>query len=552
MAEGKTTTRRLLAPRLGTQDGPPLLAGPQSRLWFARGCRVIPGGVNSPVRAWKRLGGSPPVLVSGKGAYTKDADGKERIDYILSWGPLLHGHAHPTVVKAVQQAAALGLGFGAPTPGEVEMAELLTEAIPSMEQVRLVSSGTEACMSAIRVARAATSREVIIKFDGCYHGHSDHLLVAAGSGLATFGTPDSSGVPAAIAARTVSVPYNDAAAVEMVLNKHRNNVAAVMVEPVAGNMGFVLPKPGFLKALRDLTTRHGSLLIFDEVMTGFRVGWGGWQNQCGVTPDLTCLAKVIGGGLPLAAYGGRRNLMQLLSPIGNCYQAGTLSGNPVAVAAGLATLRLAQAKGFYEKTAERLTTLIDGLRELAAKHHVPMQLAQAGTMWGFFFNEREVTDMRIAQRSDDGRWRVFVTEMHQHGVTFAPSPYEASFFSAAHGPAEIKATLKAADAALFAVANAFKDDEEENLHAAEALKESSLVQEREDREERKAAATRADTAPVKSSKLSKSAEKAVTKPTKAKATTAEPTKAEPTKAKPTKPAPNKSSAVTAKRRPSDD
>ncbi len=455
MVQGKPITRRHLAPRLGTADGPPLLAGPKSRLWFARGARIIPGGVNSPVRAWKRLGGSPPVIVQGKGAYTTDADGRRRIDYVLSWGPLIHGHAAPSVVRAVRLAAAKGLGFGAPTPGEVELAELLTEALPSIEQIRLVSSGTEACMSALRLARAATGREVIIKMDGCYHGHADQLLVAAGSGLATFGTPDSTGVLAAVAAKTVSVPYNDLNAVEAVLVKHRANVAAVIVEPVAGNMGLVLPKPGYLAGLRDLTSRHGTLLIFDEVMTGFRVAWGGWQTVCGVQPDLTCLGKVIGGGLPVAAYGGRRELMQQLSPMGACYQAGTLSGNPVAVAAGLATLRLAKKSGFYSKTSARCTTLVQGLGDLARKHGVPLQLTQAGTMWGFFFNTAPVTDFATAQRSHDGHWRLFVTELHQRGVSLAPSPYEAAFFSSAHGTKEINATLRAADAALKKVQAAF-------------------------------------------------------------------------------------------------
>ncbi len=429
----------------------PPLAGPRSRALFAAAQELIPGGVNSPVRAWKRVGGNPPLIVRGHGPYVVDADRRRYIDYILSWGPLLHGHAHPVVVKAVQEAAARGLSFGAPTPYETTLATLLNRALPSMERLRLVSSGTEATMSALRVARAATGRDLVIKCDGGYHGHADHLLVAAGSGCATLNQPDSTGVPAACSALTLSVPYNDLKTVERMFAKHRRQIAAFIVEPVAGNMGFVLPQPGYLEGLRALCTRHGALLIFDEVMTGFRVAWGGWQTVCGVTPDLTCLGKVMGGGLPAAAYGGRRAIMDLLAPLGGCYQAGTLSGNPVAVAAGVANLTLATKPRFYPVQTSKLAVLINGLRTLAAKHRVPFQVAQAGLMWGFFFNDAPVTDLVSATRSHDGRWQLFFREMTQRGVFLPPSPYEACFWSSAHGPSEVAATLRAADAAFASV-----------------------------------------------------------------------------------------------------
>jgi glutamate-1-semialdehyde 2,1-aminomutase len=426
----------------------PTLAGPRSRRLFAAAKRVIPGGVNSPVRAFKRLGGQPLVLVKGSGAWVEDADGKRYIDYVLSWGPLLHGHAHPQVVKAVQRAAERGLGFGAPTPAEAKMAELLCKALPSMDQVRLVSSGTEATMSALRLARAATGRDLIIKCDGCYHGHADHLLVAAGSGCATLNQPDSTGVPAAFAELTLSVPYNDLKATEQAFRRNRGRVAALIIEPVAGNMGLVLPDPGYLAGLRKLCTTHGALLVFDEVMTGFRTAWGGYQRVCGVRPDLTTLGKVIGGGLPVAAYGGRRDVMAHLAPLGGCYQAGTLSGNPVAVAAGLANLRLAAKSGFYERQARQVTKLIIGLRDLANRRGIPLQLSQAGTMWGFFFSDRPVRSFADALSSDTDRWKTFCLAMFQQGVYLAPSPFEAAFWSSAHHVAEIRQTLAAAEAAL--------------------------------------------------------------------------------------------------------
>ena len=436
-------TRRTTTATGRTSD----LAGTRSRRAFAAACAVIPGGVNSPVRAWKRLGGQPPLISSGRGARITDLDGRQYVDYVLSWGPLLHGHAHPRVVRAVTAAAKRGLGFGAPTVAETELATLLCQALPSMQQVRLVSSGTEACMSALRLARAATGRELCIKFDGCYHGHADHFLVAAGSGCATLNTPDSAGVPADISATTLSCPYNDAAAVERMLIKHRGRVAAVVVEPVAGNMGLVLPKPGFLEGLRQLCRAHGALLIFDEVMTGFRVAWGGWQVVSGIKPDLTCLGKVIGGGLPVAAYGGARDLMAHLAPLGACYQAGTLSGNPVAVAAGLANLKLASRPGFYERTSARLTRLIEGLRACAARHAVPVQFSQAGTMWGYFLSDAPVTDWTTAQHQNDNRWKTFVTAMYRAGVYLAPSPYEAAFWSSVHTQRDVQQTLMAAEIA---------------------------------------------------------------------------------------------------------
>jgi glutamate-1-semialdehyde 2,1-aminomutase len=424
--------------------------GPRSRALFTAAQKVIPGGVNSPVRAWKRVGGHPPVIAQGQGAWLTDADGKQWLDYVLSWGPLIHGHAHPTVLKAVRQAAAKGLGFGAPTVAETDLATLLCKALPSMQQVRLVSSGTEACMSALRLARAATGRDLVVKCDGGYHGHSDALLVAAGSGCATLFEhhADSAGVTAASAAQTLSVPFNDAAAVERMGTAYRGRIAAVIVEPVAGNMGLVLPRPGYLHALRQLCDAHGALLIFDEVMTGFRVAWGGWQTVCGVRPDLTCLGKVIGGGLPVAAYGGRRDLMAHLAPLGPCYQAGTLSGNPVAVAAGLATLRLAAKPGFHARHAARLTRLLTAIRAQADARGVPMHLAQAGLMWGFFFGDHAVHDFATAQSSDLDRWRRFIAVMHAERIYLAPSPFEAAFWSAAHGPREEAATLQATAKAL--------------------------------------------------------------------------------------------------------
>jgi glutamate-1-semialdehyde 2,1-aminomutase len=419
---------------------------------FAKAAKIIPGGVNSPVRAWSRLGGQPPVIAAGTGAWLVDADGQRFCDYVLSWGPLLHGHAHPTVVRAVIQAARRGLSFGACTAGEGELAAVLCGALPGLQQVRLVNSGTEATMSALRLARAVTGRDLVIKCDGCYHGHADGLLVAAGSGCATLNRPDSSGVPAAFAETTLSVPYNDLKAVSAAFTRHRGRIAALIIEPVAGNMGLVLPAPGYLAGLRQLCTRHGALLIFDEVMTGFRTAWGGYQVVAGIRPDLTCLGKVIGGGMPVGAYGGARAIMQRLAPVGDCYQAGTLSGNPVAVAAGLATLALAARSGFYARQATRLTRLLTGLSAAARRHGIALQLSQAGTMWGFCFSDRPVSNLTRVQESDLGRWKRFTIGMLQQGVYLAPSPFEAAFWSSAHGEAEIRHTVAAADRVFSALA----------------------------------------------------------------------------------------------------
>jgi glutamate-1-semialdehyde 2,1-aminomutase len=423
------------------------LCGATSRELHRRACRRIPGGVNSPVRAWSRLGGVPPQICRGVGAHLFDADGREFIDYVCSWGPLILGHAHPAVVAAVQEAAALGLSFGAPTLGEIELAELLCEALPGLEQVRLVNSGTEACMSALRLARAATGRDLIVKCEGCYHGHADHLLVAAGSGVATFGRADSAGVPAAFAACTLVVPYNDRAAIEAVFAEHGARIAGLIVEPLAGNMGLVRADDAWLRLLREQCSRHGALLIFDEVMSGFRAAWGGYQRCCGIEPDLTCLGKVVGGGLPLAAYGGRAQIMEQLAPQGPCYQAGTLSGNPVAVAAGLSTLRLCSESGFYEREGARLQGLVDGLQALADRHGVPFQTDRCGTMWGYFCCREPVRDFASARRGDNAIWVAWCSAMLAQGINLAPSPYEAAFWSSAHGQDDIDRTLSAAETA---------------------------------------------------------------------------------------------------------
>jgi glutamate-1-semialdehyde 2,1-aminomutase len=421
--------------------------GKHSEALFQRAQEVIPGGVNSPVRAFRGVGGTPPFIDMAQGSRIFDADNLQYIDCVGSWGPMILGHCHRYVVEAVKKAATRGFSFGAPTLGEIELAEMVIQAVPSIEMLRLISSGTEATMSALRLARAATGRDLIIKCDGCYHGHADHLLVAAGSGCATLNQPDSAGVPAAFAELTISVPYNDLKATERVFAKNRGRIAALIIEPVAGNMGLVLPDPGYLAGLRKLCTTHGALLVFDEVMTGFRTAWGGYQRVCGVRPDLTTLGKVIGGGLPVAAYGGRRDVMAHLAPLGGCYQAGTLSGNPVAVAAGLANLQLARKRGFYERQAAQVTRLIVGLRDLADRRGIPLQLSQAGTMWGFFFSDRPVRSFADALASDTDRWKTFCLAMFRHGVYVAPSPFEAAFWSSAHGEAEIRHTLAAAERA---------------------------------------------------------------------------------------------------------
>jgi glutamate-1-semialdehyde 2,1-aminomutase len=415
---------------------------------FERAQRLIPGGVNSPVRAFRGVGGTPFFVARGDGARVFDVEGRSYVDFLGSWGPLILGHAAPAVVEALTEAVRRGTSYGAPTPGEVEMAELIGRAVPSMEMVRLVSSGTEAGMSAIRLARGATGRDFIIKFDGCYHGHADSLLVKAGSGGATFGVPDSLGVPPALAALTLTVPFNDLDAVRRQLEAHPEQVAAVIVEPVAGNMGVVPPAPGFLAGLRDLTTRHGSLLIFDEVITGFRVAWGGAQARYGVRPDLTCLGKIIGGGLPVGAYGGSRRIMERVSPLGGVYQAGTLSGNPLAVAAGLATLRALQTPGTYERLEALGARVERDVVEAARAAGVPVTVNRVGSMLTVFFTDGPVTDYSSAKRADTTRYARYFHAMREGGVFLAPSQFEAAFVSLAHRDEDLAVAARAGREAL--------------------------------------------------------------------------------------------------------
>ena len=415
---------------------------------FERAQRLMPGGVNSPVRAFRGVGGAPFFVARGDGARVFDVDGRSYVDFLGSWGPLILGHAAPAVVEALTEAVRRGTSYGAPTPGEVEMADLIGRAVPSMEMVRLVSSGTEAGMSAIRLARGATGRDFIIKFDGCYHGHADSLLVKAGSGGATFGVPDSLGVPPALAALTLTVPFNDLDAVRRQLEAHPEQVAAVIVEPVAGNMGVVPPAPGFLAGLRDLTARHGSLLIFDEVITGFRVAWGGAQARYGVRPDLTCLGKIIGGGLPVGAYGGSRRIMERVSPLGGVYQAGTLSGNPLAVAAGLVTLRALQTPGTYERLEALGARVERDVVEAARAAGVPVTVNRVGSMLTVFFTDGPVTDYSSAKRADTTRYARYFHAMREGGVFLAPSQFEAAFVSLAHRDEDLAEAARAGREAL--------------------------------------------------------------------------------------------------------
>jgi glutamate-1-semialdehyde 2,1-aminomutase len=411
---------------------------------FERARAVTPGGVNSPVRAFRAVGGTPLFFTRGEGARVWDANGASYIDYVGSWGPLITGHAHPAVVDAVARAAASGLSFGAPTENEVEMAELLCRLMPSLEQVRLVSSGTEATMSAIRVARGFTGRAKIVKFEGCYHGHADALLVKAGSGALTLGQPSSAGVPTETAAHTVVLEYNNVAELERAFDTAGSEIAAVIVEPVAGNMNLVAPRPGFLERLRELCTRHGALLIFDEVMTGFRVGLAGAQGLYRIKPDLTTLGKVIGGGMPVGAFGGRRDVMEAVAPLGPVYQAGTLSGNPVALAAGLATLELVQASGFYDALAASAESLCRRLTEAAVNAGVPFSARNVGGMFGVYFRETPPQSYGEVMQCDAVLFNRFFHAMLKEGVYLAPSAYEAGFVSSAHGAAEITETAAAA------------------------------------------------------------------------------------------------------------
>ncbi|MEE9284619.1 MAG: glutamate-1-semialdehyde 2,1-aminomutase [Dehalococcoidia bacterium] len=405
---------------------------------------LLPGGVNSPVRAFGAVGGVPRFIQRGQGARVYDVDGREYIDYVGSWGPLVLGHAPPRVVAAVQRAAALGTSFGAPTELESRLARLVVDAVPSIEMIRFVSSGTEACMSAIRVARAATGRDTIIKFEGCYHGHADGLLVKAGSGSATFGVPDSAGVPAGYASLTLVARYNDAASVASLLEAHRGQVAAIIVEPVAANMGVVPPEPEFLPALRQMADVHGALLVFDEVITGFRVAYAGAQELYGVTPDLTCLGKIIGGGLPVAAYGGRREIMETVAPLGPAYQAGTLSGNPLAMTAGIETLSALGEPGVYDRLEAAGARLETGLRRAATETDTELFLTRRGSILTAFFTPGPVTDYASAAASDRKRFAAYFHRMLEAGIYLAPSQFEAVFVSLAHTDEEIDATIEAA------------------------------------------------------------------------------------------------------------
>jgi len=411
---------------------------------FARAQLRIPAGVNSPVRAFGAVGGAPPFMARASGARLWDAEGRGYIDYLGSWGPMVAGHTHPAVVEAVQAAAAKALSFGAPTEAEIELAEAICRLVPSLERVRLVCSGTEAAMTAIRLARGHTGRNLIVKFEGCYHGHVDSLLVKAGSGALTFGNPSSAGVPPETAAHTQVLDFNDTAQLERTFAARGGEIAGVIVEPVAGNMNLVLPKPGFLEALRAQCTKHGAVLILDEVMTGFRVALGGAQARFGIRPDLTTLGKVIGGGLPVGAVGGRRDIMDRIAPLGPVYQAGTLSGNPVAVAAGLATLKLVEAPGFQERIEATTQALVDGLAAEAKKAGVVFCAQSIGSMFGVYFRAAPPSNLAEVMQCDQERFNRFFHAMLERGVYLAPSAYEAGFVSAAHGAAEIDETLLAA------------------------------------------------------------------------------------------------------------
>lgn len=429
---------------------------------FAEAKTLMPGGVNSPVRSYRNVDCNPPFIARAEGSHIYDIDGNEYIDYVGSWGPMVVGHAHPQVVKALQEAATRGTSYGAPTLIESELAKLVMQVYPKIEVIRMVNSGTEATMSALRLARGYTHRDKIVKFIGCYHGHSDSLLVKAGSGLATFGVPDSPGVPAGVAKDTITVPYNDAEAITRVMDEMGDEIAAIIVEPVAGNMGLVLPKQGYLDTLRTLTEKHGALLIFDEVMCGFRASLGGAQAAYAIHPDITCLGKIIGGGLPVAAYGGRREIMQQVSPAGPVYQAGTLSGNPLAMTAGLETLKIITADpepgeaDYSRMLTIKTKKLVLGFLERAKAAGVKIQAHQAGSMFGIFFNEHEVYDYEDSAASDQEAFKVWFKAMLEQGIYLAPSQFETLFMSGAHTDADINRTLQAAETAFQAVAESRK------------------------------------------------------------------------------------------------
>jgi glutamate-1-semialdehyde 2,1-aminomutase len=415
---------------------------------FDRAVNLIPGGVNSPVRACKSVGAEPVFIDRAEGCLLFDADGNRYIDYIGSWGPLILGHRHPAVMDAIVSVLERGTSFGAPIDLEVQLAEKVVEAVPSVEMVRMVNSGTEATMSAVRLARGVTQRDVVIKFDGCYHGHADTLLVAAGSGVATLGIPGSPGVPDSVARHTLSLPFNDKDCLKEVMEKQGDSVACIIVEPIAGNMGLVLPEKDFLETIRAVADRFGSILIFDEVMTGFRVAYGGAQALFGVYPDLTCFGKIIGGGLPVGAYGGKRDLMSKVAPHGSVYQAGTLSGNPVAMAAGIATLEQLQKDGVYEALDEKADHLLSGLEQAAKKAAIPAQAKRVGSMLGFFFNDKEVKNFDDAKTCDLDRFSAFYNGLRQKGIYIAPSQFEVLFISIAHDTEHIDRTIEAAEEVL--------------------------------------------------------------------------------------------------------
>ncbi|WP_303906573.1 glutamate-1-semialdehyde 2,1-aminomutase [Thiohalomonas denitrificans] len=418
---------------------------PHSHELFTAAQKHIPGGVNSPVRAFRGVGGEPIFFKRGEGPYLWSESDKKYIDYVASWGPMVAGHAHPDVIRAVQETAANGLSFGAPTAVETEMADLLCELVPSMDMVRMVNSGTEATMTAIRLARGVTGRDKIVKFEGCYHGHSDSLLVKAGSGALTLGVPNSPGVPAALAEHTITLPFNDIEAAKEAFTHIGGQVAGIIVEPIAGNMNCIPPVPGFLEGLREMCDDYGSVLIFDEVMTGFRVALGGAQAHYGITPDLTTLGKVVGGGMPVGAFGGKREIMEHISPLGPVYQAGTLSGNPVAMAAGLATLKLVMQPSFYHDISKKTDRLVKGVLEKARTHEIPMSANAVGGMFGLFFTEEpNITNFAQVTECNVDRFKLFFHGMLNEGVYLAPSAFEAGFVSAAHSEADIDATVEAA------------------------------------------------------------------------------------------------------------
>lgn len=424
----------------------------QNDVLFERAQKTIPGGVNSPVRAFRQVGGTPRFVTRAKGPYFWDAEDKRYIDLIMSWGPMIVGHAHPEVVEAVQRAAETSFSYGAPTEGEIELAERLCELMPSVEQVRMVSSGTEATMSALRLARGHTGRDLIIKFEGCYHGHADSLLVKAGSGLLTFAdstqnAPSSGGVPHDLVKHTLVLPYNDVAALEEVFKKQGDHIAAVILEPIAGNMNLIQPASEFLGAIRSLTAKHGAVLIYDEVMTGFRVALGGAQSLQGITPDLTCLGKVMGGGMPMAAFGGKKEIMSKLAPLGNVYQAGTLSGNPVAVASGLKTLEIISRAGFYECLTAQTEKLMAGLKQAADKAQIPFAVDSVGGMFGFYFASKVPTSFEEVTKTNIDAFKKFFHAMLDEGVYLAPSAYEAGFTSIAHDNEVVAAIIAAAEKA---------------------------------------------------------------------------------------------------------